>query len=319
MIIFMIGNAKITKSKSTFPSYYNKNININNLHNSDTHHDYNKITTSIATSNIITHISRCGADKNGIPTNTKITTTNTESLLSPPPPPALIKKINPHYAVLYGMILAFNSGILNGVTLSGILSTIKQPSSAVTGSWTNSALTIASGGANSKSSIINNLALKCILSYMSGSFIAGLFNPYPMNYSMKRHTIRPCFLIATLITIGSYFSLSKDKYQLNNASSTTWILLVLMANGIQNSITSSLSNNLIRSSHYSGITSDMGTFLGQAMRGNKVNGLKLKVFIVLACSFWSGGFWSLGLVKLLGSKVLLLCALIYLLFGIFSI
>lgn len=226
-------------------------------------------------------------------------------------PLSTTKKINPHFAVLYGMVLAFNSGLINGITLSGILSTTKVPSSAVTGAWTNSALLVA----QSSSNIYNNLGLKCIASYMSGSFIAGFLNPYPMKYNMKRYTVRPSFLIASLAMFLSHLLVKGS----TDSTMTSWIFLVVLANGIQNSITSSLTENLMRSAHYSGITSDIGTFLGQSVKGNKTNGLKLKVFIVLASSFWMGGYFSLGLLELLGSKTLLLSSLIYLFFALFSI
>lgn len=231
------------------------------------------------------------------------------SSLSSSAPLSTVKKINPHFAVLYGMILAFNSGLTNGITLSGLLSTTKVPSSAVTGAWTNSALSIA----QSSSNLYGNLGLKCIASYMGGSFIAGFLNPYPMKYNMKRHTVRPSFLIASLVMFLSHLLVNKD------STALSWILLVVLANGLQNSITSSLTENLMRSAHYSGMTSDIGTFLGQSVKGNKANGLKLKVFIVLAFSFWMGGYFSLGLLELLGSKTLLLSSLIYLFFALFTI
>jgi uncharacterized membrane protein YoaK (UPF0700 family) len=242
----------------------------------------------------------------------KSTSVSSSTAEIPPAPLSPIKKINPHFAVLYGMILAFNSGLLNGVTLSGVLSTMKQPSSAVTGAWTNSALAIA----ESSSNIYTNLGLKCIVSYMGGSFIAGLLNPYPMNYTMKRNTVRPSFIMASSLMYLSYFALTNKAM---DGFCVNWMLCIVVANGIQNSITSTLTSNLMRSAHYSGMTSDIGTFVGQAMRGNKANGLKLKVFIVLAFSFWMGGYFSLGLVEWLGSKTLLLSAFLYLLFGVFSV
>ncbi len=59
--------------------------------------------------------------------------------------------------------------------------------------------------------------------------------------------------------------------------------------------------------------------MGQTLRGNKANGLKLKVFIVLAASFWLGGFFSLGLVEKFGSGTLLMSSILYLIFSLFSI
>lgn len=218
----------------------------------------------------------------------------------------LTKKINPHFACLYGMALALNAGYINGICLSGILSSTKQAGAAVTGAWTNSALGVASGDKG-----LFQFQSKCLLSYMGGSLVASLINPNPILYGMNKNTIRPSFLIASLAMYGSSV-LSK------NDGNIDWILLAAFANGIQNSISSSLTNNLMRSSHFSGITSDIGTFLGQSIRGNKTNGLKLKVFIVLAMSFWIGGYISLGIVERLGSQSLMISSLLYLLFGVYS-
>jgi len=227
--VFTSTNAKSLNDRAALLSIHRRNHNHN--HNS------------------LIHILRGGAATRNTPT-TASNRRSTKTTAQPPVPGAYVKKINPHFAVLYGMILAFNSGLMNGVTLSGILSTTKQPSSAVTGSWTNSALGIASGTASHG----NYLAVKCIISYMGGSFISGLLNPYPMNYSMKRNTVRPCFIIASLAMYISSVLVGNAKSAAGGCSNNNWILLIVLVNGIQNSITSTLTGNLMRSAHYSGIT-----------------------------------------------------------------
>ena len=63
-----------------------------------------------------------------------------------------------------------------------------------------------------------------------------------------------------------------------------------------------MTTNLCRTSHFTGISSDMGTFLGQILRGNMANLFKLKVFAGLATSFWLGGYLSYALSKAHGSS-----------------
>ena len=84
-----------------------------------------------------------------------------------------------------------------------------------------------------------------------------------------------------------------------------------MANGINNSVTSTMTSNLCRTSHFTGISSDMGTFLGQVLRGNKANLFKLKVFAGLAACFWIGGYLSYELGQTYGTSVLYASAAIY--------
>ncbi len=86
-----------------------------------------------------------------------------------------------------------------------------------------------------------------------------------------------------------------------------------MANGLQNSWTSSLiAGNVLRTAHYSGMTSDMGTFAGQILRGNTTNGWKLRIFALLAISFWTGSFTALTAGKQLSKDGLLINIGIYL-------
>jgi hypothetical protein len=208
-------------------------------------------------------------------------------------------------AVAMSMVLAFNSGLINGACLSGLLAEgTKQATAAVTGAWTNSALGAARGA--SDQFVLN---AQCIGSYLSGSFVSGLVVPNPAVFSMDVTGTMTLFAIASglLVTASS----------LANASDLKYLFLCLIANGIQNSLTSTLTANLCRSTHFSGITSDIGTFLGQALRGNTTNMLKLKTFALLGISFWVGGYLSFGLTKNYGSAVLEGTALIHLLFALF--
>jgi uncharacterized membrane protein YoaK (UPF0700 family) len=203
------------------------------------------------------------------------------------------------------MVLAFNSGIVNGATLSGLLAAgTKQATSAVTGAWTNSALGAAQG-------ISSQFALnaKCILSYMSGSMISGLVVPNPSAFKLDVSGSLPLFALASglLVTAAS----------MADAKNMNYLFLCCLANGIQNSMTSTLTSNLCRTAHYSGITSDIGTFLGQVLRGNKANLMKLQTFALLAASFWAGGYLSYGLTESFGNVVLEGAALVHLVFALY--
>ena len=212
-------------------------------------------------------------------------------------------------AILCGCALAFNNGFINGACLSGILSSdnTKQAVAAVTGAWTNSALGVASGNYDQA-----KFNAKCLGSYFLGSLVASLINPCPVPFEIGgAEKVSPAFLIASLLLYGSSSMARKS-----GGSDKSFIYLAAVACGITNSITSVLTQNLVRSAHFSGITSDIGTFLGQVLRGNKQNAEKLRVFVLLAASFWIGGLVSFPTTTNFTSSTLLFSSALFLAFAI---
>lgn len=215
-------------------------------------------------------------------------------------------KLTTKAAVIFGMVLAFNSGYINGICLSGILASdnTKQAAAAVTGAWTNSALGIATG--NHDQFFFH---AKCILSYISGSAISGLLNPFPVAFELPS-SCGTAFLIGGALMVASSNAAGKG------GITKSFFYYAAIANGIQNSITSTVTSNLVRSTHFSGISSDMGTFLGQVLSGNKQNLMKLKVFSALAISFWVGGLVSYRAATEFNSSSLLYSGLLYVITGL---
>jgi len=155
---------------------------------------------------------------------------------------------------------------------------------------------------------------KCIISYFFGSFIAGVVDPKPIAFEFV-HPRAGISSITALCWIGSML-MAWSYYLAETKKDLSFIFSSAVAMGLQNSVTSTMTTNLVRSAHFSGITSDMGTFLGQVVRGNKQNLIKLQVFPLLALSFWTGGYLSFSLTSKIGSRVLLLSACLHFLLGI---
>ncbi|KAK1744405.1 hypothetical protein QTG54_004938 [Skeletonema marinoi] len=88
-----------------------------------------------------------------------------------------------------------------------------------------------------------------------------------------------------------------------------------MANGLQNGMTSTYSANLIRTSHLTGTSTDIGLIAGQMLRGNMKNYWKFKVLVGLAASFWFGGLISFYSAQRFLSQSLWFSAALYLLVG----
>lgn len=210
-------------------------------------------------------------------------------------------------AVGMGMLLAFNAGAVNAASLSGLLAEgTKMGTAAVTGAWTNSAIGAASAvqGASASAFLFNT---KCILSYISGAVISGAFIPEPKAFEVDVKKTIPLFGVASALLVTSGF--------FAKASNVKYFYFALLANGLQNSFTSTLTANLCRTSHFTGISSDMGTFIGQILRGNKTNQTRLRNIFLIGLSFWTGGFLSFGWTKTFGYKVLFGTAITHLAFA----
>ena len=83
----------------------------------------------------------------------------------------------------------------------------------------------------------------------------------------------PCFLICALLLSAAAVTAEED------ANGIIYYLLLCAVSGLQNGMSSTFSANLIRSSHLSGTTTDIGLIIGQKLRGTHTNTWKLRVLI----------------------------------------
>ena len=181
--------------------------------------------------------------------------------------------------VIVGTLFALNSGYLNGLSLLGTLGKT-QAVAAVTGAYTISALQWA------QSNPSWFLPIKVILSYIVGSGITGYLNPLAQSMQLPILRVSGTLGVGTLMLVLASFLHSKD------ASSMNVYYFLTAANGLQNSLTSIYTGNMIRSTHYSGMTSDTGTFIGQVLQKNKKNVDRIIINTLLAISFWLGALIS---------------------------
>ena len=186
------------------------------------------------------------------------------------------------FVLMVGIILAFNSGYINGSCLSGLLTSVglRQSVAGFTGAYTLAGLELASGEL-----AMFGAHIKMILSFIFGSFIAGVLTPKAEAYRILP-SYGPTFLI------GAAFLTGASLLSAFHVETYYFFYLAAAANGIQNGMSSIYSANLIRSTHLTGTSTDIGLYIGQCVRGNKANLWKLQVLIILACSFWFGGVIS---------------------------
>jgi uncharacterized membrane protein YoaK (UPF0700 family) len=232
-----------------------------------------------------------------------------KKLISAPLPMNLNTRREFLFVSFCGCFLTFNSGYLNGCSLTGYkgLSNINVPVAGLTGTYTKAAIAIAD---HNGVGFVDAFAI--IGCFIFGSFLSGLFLPKakPMSISPEYGPL--------LLLQGLFLTSACIGSELNYEGIWLWYLLSI-ANGIQNGITSIYSGNMIRTTHLTGTSTDIGLIIGQIFRGNYVNSFKLILLLSLTISFCLGATLSITMVEIYGFHAIIPNTILVLIIGILLI
>eukprot|EP00164_Ancoracysta_twista_P019897 GFYU01035256.1.p1 GENE.GFYU01035256.1~~GFYU01035256.1.p1 ORF type:complete len:463 (-),score=77.48 GFYU01035256.1:115-1503(-) len=206
--------------------------------------------------------------------------------------------------IIGGMCLSFNSGYINGCCLSGFAgaSPFKHGVAAFTGAYTTSGL--GAGGGDTE---MFGTPLSMIMCFIGGAFVSGLMNPAGRPWVLGP-AYGPTFLVGSLCMVLAVVEAYAD------SDGRGLFYFAAIANGIQNGMSSTYSANLIRTTHLTGTSTDIGIILGQMCRGNFQHKLKFEVLLSLTMSFWLGAVAAYKAVHDLGFVALIASAVMF--FGI---
>jgi len=142
---------------------------------------------------------------------------------------------------------------------------------------------------------------------LAGACISSLMNPHPVAFELSPR-YGPTFLVAFLFTaVGAYMGCKSFRSE---------FYFTAIGNGIMNGISSMYSANLLRTTHLTGTTTDIGLFIGQIVRGNCTNVWKLYILGGLAFSFWCGSLLGYYASSMFGRYSLVVNACFFFLVGI---
>mmetsp|Transcript_2502 Transcript_2502/g.3918 ORF Transcript_2502/g.3918 Transcript_2502/m.3918 type:complete len:453 (-) Transcript_2502:337-1695(-) len=200
---------------------------------------------------------------------------------SGPPPPKSLQEHTKHgymFTVTVGLLMAFSAGYSNAVCLGGFLKvggdSVAKSVAGVTGVYTNAAIFLVEPDYEQMRFMFGT-----IFSVMFGAFLAAIMNPYPIAFEISPR-YGPTFLLGSLfMVVGATAAVHNDRRE---------FFFTAIANGLMNGVSSMYSANLLRTTHLTGTTTDIGLFLGMALRGNRTNNWKLYILIGLAVFFWTG-------------------------------
>jgi uncharacterized membrane protein YoaK (UPF0700 family) len=198
----------------------------------------------------------------------------------------------PRWAWIGGGALAFVAGLINA---AGYMGFRHQSISNLTGSTT--LLGISVGTADDGEALHWALSL---LAFMLGAMASGAI--------VQKSTLklgRPygvALLLESLLLFAAVPLLDREW------SAGLW--LAAMACGLQNGMVSAYSGAVFRTTHVSGMFTDLGIYLGHRLRGLEVDALRVRVCVLVIGSFMLGGFGGALLFEHLRERSLLIPAVL---------
>lgn len=206
----------------------------------------------------------------------------------------------PKWVEVGAFILALVAGCVNAV---GLLGFDHQSISHLSGTATLLGTTL------STASIQKSIHLTgVLLSFLFGAMVAG-YLVHGSSLKLGRHYDTALFIEGMLL-LASIWVLSLDSFYGHFFASA--------ACGLQNALATTYSGAVIRTTHVTGIFTDLGIMLGRLLRGEALDGRKAKLFGLIIVGFIAGG--SMGALLhaacqfyalLVPAGICLLLALIY--------
>lgn len=182
----------------------------------------------------------------------------------------------PLWIQLGAFMLALNAGMINVI---GLITLLHQSVSHMTGNASMLAISIIQGDL---SNII--FLILVILSYVLGSSYSG-FILGNSHFQMGRRYGLPLSLMTAFIILSWYFIQDYPRYGL---------LWACAAMGIQNAMVSHYQGAIIRTTHLSGVLTDLGLALGYLFRGLHVEKKRIILHLLILFGFILGGIIATG-------------------------
>lgn len=173
---------------------------------------------------------------------------------------------------LSAVLLPFNGGYINAATL---ISFLQNSVGYVTGNLTYAGVFLSNG-----EFLIFVRMILLVIFFLVGTIISGLIIKSP-HYNQDYSYPTSLILQLLLILIAILFLNSHLSY-------CEYILAMTM--GLQNAMTTYYGSAIIRTTHMTGTTTDLGLLIAYKIKNKKIATWKLKLYIILILSFLTGSF-----------------------------
>lgn len=181
----------------------------------------------------------------------------------------MISKLPP-WVEVGGFVLALIAGSVNAI---GLLGFEHQAVSHLTGIWTLLGLQIGKWNLGE----IFHLGL-IVASFVAGSALSGLIVRDAALRLGRRYGV--ALMIEAILLFAAMFALSHG--------SKSGQFLASAACGLQNALASTFSGAIVRTTHVTGLLTDLGVVIGSYFRGVRLDARKVKLYLVLILGFLGG-------------------------------
>ena len=196
----------------------------------------------------------------------------------------------PGWAWIGGGVLAFIAGIVNA---AGYMGFRHQSITNLTGST--SLLGVAMGTGNASE------AWHWVLSI--GAFVAGAICS---GLIVQQRTLKLGRRYGAALVLESLLLFAA--VPLLDAGNPIGLYLAAMGAGLQNGMASTYSGMVFRTTHVSGMFTDLGIYIGQRLRGLEVDTLRIRVCVLVVTTFTLGSAVGAMLFRVLQERTLLIPA-----------
>ena len=198
-----------------------------------------------------------------------------------PPPPT------PAWIPIGGGGLAFTAGYVNAVGFTGAL---RHGVTHITGQVTRVGIAMAAGD---WTGVVH--AASIVVWFFGGAVLSGALIRRPELSARRRRYSAVMAVEAAILAFAGWRIACGDLWADN---------LVAMAAGLQNAMATSYSGAVVRTTHMSGIATDLGILVGQSLRGEPVPWQRVGLLTVLFAGFLVGGMIGALLYPILGGWAL---------------
>ena len=184
------------------------------------------------------------------------------------------------------------AGWLNAI---GVLGLAHQAISHVTGTITLSAIDAAKGDLAPALH-----ASTVVFFFFVGAALSGFIVQQPQLHMGRRYGV--VLLLESLLLV-----LSLTFFDLSSISGE---YLAAVAVGLQNALATTYSGAVIRTTHMTGIVTDLGLYVGHALRGQPVDRVRARLHVLLLLGFFVGGMGGKFAFDVVGYQAMIVPALV---------
>ena len=198
----------------------------------------------------------------------------------------------PRWAWIGGGILAFIAGMVNA---AGYMGFRHQSITNLTGSTSLLGIAVGTGDAGETWHWLLSIS-----AFVVGALLSGLI--------VQQHTLKLGRRYGVALVLESLLLFAA--VPLLDAGSSYGLDLAAMAAGLQNGMASTYSGMVFRTTHVSGMFTDLGIYIGQRLRGLEVDTLRIRVCLLVVGTFTCGSAAGALLFRVLGERTLLIPAVL---------